>query len=242
MHCWRRRADMLVWMTRSRPGAERQAEVLRAHGFETLVVPVMSIVEVVGALPPASVSSVMFLSEHGVRLGMARVKRAGIDLNAVPVYAVGSRTAACLAQFHIVAETPQQSSSEGILELPAFADPSSMRILIVTGEGGRGVLASTLRDRGAEVSELVAYRRVAVDRFDHDVGGVDVIAVGSGDGLEFAARLWFAASGRADVAVLVPSDRVAALGARVGFTNVRTCEGAGADALLDGLAALTGPD
>ena len=60
-----------------------------------------------------------------------------------------------------------------------------------------------------------------------------------GFGSENMARLWFAAAGRIDVPVLVPSQRVAALGGQLGFSRVHACAGASADALLDGLSAIT---
>ena len=71
---------------------------------------------------------------------------------------------------------------------------------------------------------------------------MDAIAVASGDGFAAVARLWFAAGGRGDVPVLVPSSRVAELGSELGFSNVHTCAGAGADALIEALESVSSTD
>ncbi|MDH3643225.1 MAG: uroporphyrinogen-III synthase, partial [Gammaproteobacteria bacterium] len=100
-------------------------------------------------------------------------------------------------------------------------------------------LQQTLTDRGARVEKFAVYKRQAVEAVDQDLTGVEAIAVASGDGFESMARVWFAADGSSDVPVFVPSPRVAAKGARLGFSRVFTCAGASADALLDGLTAFT---
>jgi uroporphyrinogen-III synthase len=112
-------------------------------------------------------------------------------------------------------------------------------VLIVGGLGGRDVLEKTLTARGARVEKLAVYQRQAVDAVALDVDSVEAIAVASGDGFAAVARLWFAAGGCGDVPVLVPSWRVAGLGAGLGFSNVFTCAGAGADAVIEALESVS---
>ncbi len=230
---------MLVWITRSQPGAQRQAVALRERGHQALIAPVMTISQIPGPAPSGSFTDVVFLSEHAVRFGVSRLLAAGIDLGSLTVFAVGSTTAARLTEIGVQPSLPAATSSEGLLAMPEFANAPGRQVLIVAGEGGRDVLASGLAAGGARAQKLSVYRRQAVDRLGDDLSAVDAIAVGSGDGFEFMARLWFAADGRGDVAVFVPSQRVAALGEGLGFSRVYTCAGADADALLAGLAAFT---
>ncbi len=81
--------------------------------------------------------------------------------------AVGQGTARMLARYetsHVL--VPEQGAgSESLLGLDALHDVAGKRILIVRGEGGRELLADTLRQRGAEIDYAEAYRRVkpAVD-------------------------------------------------------------------------------
>jgi uroporphyrinogen-III synthase len=111
-------------------------------------------------------------------------------------------------------------------------------VLIVCGAGGRRLLAEELGRRGAKVVEHVCYRRVPVAATPGDPCTIDAILVSSGDGFEAVARLWFEAGGRPEVPVLVPSRRVAELGARLGFGRVVECAGASGRAYLDGLQML----
>jgi uroporphyrinogen-III synthase len=229
---------MIVWITRSQPGADRQAAALCERGYQVLVAPVIAIAPLPGPVVSGAFTDVVFLSEHAVRFGIGRLAR-DIDLSSLPVYAVGSSTAARLSEAGVAAAIPELASSEGLLAMPEFAEASGRSVLIVAGEGGRDVLACGLQARGASVQTLRAYRRQSIDRLDDDLSSVEAIAVSSGDGFEFMARLWFAADGRRDVPVFVPSQRVAAVGEQLGFSRVYTCAGAGADALLDGLMAFT---
>ncbi len=92
--------------------------------------------------------------------------------------------------------------------------------------------------------QLALYRRVQVPVSDVRPAirpqAIDAIAVSSGDGFRWAAQVWFAAHGRPDVAVLTPSQRVTAMAPGLGFAKAYTCHGAGADALVDGLAEVAG--
>ncbi len=229
---------MRVWVTRTQPGADRQARRLRAAGHEPVVGPALRIVEVPGGAPRGPFTDVVYLSEHAVRFGIARLTNQAW-FSGARAHAVGAATAEHLAVAGIRAGFPEQASSEGLLSLPEFADARGLTVLIVCGEGGRDLLETTLTARGARVEKLVVYRRRAVDEAPPDVGSVDAIAVSSGDGFAAVARVWFAAGGRGDVPVLAPSPRVAGLGSALGFSNVYTCAGAGADALLKALESVS---
>lgn len=230
---------MRVWVTRSQPGADRQADALARHGHLALTAPVITIVEVAGLPPSGAFTDVVFLSEHAVVIGLPRLIDAGLDLTVTRTAAIGSSTAARLGDQGIAAAVPVVPSSEGLLAMRSFTEVAGRQILLVSGEGGRNLLENTLTERGAVVEKFAAYKRQAVVAVDEDLAGVDAIAVASGDGFEIMARVWFAADGSSDVPVFVPSERVAAKGARLGFSRVFTCAGASADALLDGLTAFT---
>lgn len=226
---------MHVWITRSQPGAGRQAAALEGRGHRALVAPVVTICEVSGAPPRGVFSELIFLSEHAVRFGIGRLLTANFDLSSVRVFAIGSSTAARLAEAGVAALIAPVASSEGVLAMADLTELAGKGVLIIAGVGGRDVLAPVLIERGARVEKLDVYRRQAVDEITEAVPEVDAIAVASGDGFEFMARLWFAAGGRGEVPVLVPSQRIADFGDRLGFSVVHTCAGAGVDALLDGL-------
>ncbi len=224
---------MQVWITRSQPGADRHAEALRLQGYEVLLQPVLDIEPIHVSELEHRFDSVVFLSEHAVRCGLPH-----LELQGSAVFAVGGRTAEVLAAAGIKARAPDDPSSEGLLRMPELQQVRDARILLVCGAAGRELLAPALTTRGARVEKLVCYRRVPAGKLTADACAVDAIVAASGDGLEQIARLWFAVGGRPDVALLVPSARVAEKGVELGFINIHDCAGADTAAVLRTLQAL----
>ncbi|MDZ7668667.1 MAG: uroporphyrinogen-III synthase [Gammaproteobacteria bacterium] len=230
-------APVTVWISRSRPGAERQADDLRAAGYRPLVAPVIDIEAVPGQPPPGPFELVIFLSEHAVRLGLDAL-RCQPWFASAQIFAVGGRTAEALAAAGVTAGMPATPTSEGLLQLEPLSRVDGQCVLLVSGVGGRGVLGDTLTRRGADVERFECYRRVAAGRVDPAVLGSDVIIAASGEGLRAVAGFWLDGGGRADVPVLVPSARVAALGVELGLGNLHDCGGADSGAWLHALAQL----
>jgi uroporphyrinogen-III synthase len=224
-----------IWITRSEPGASRQARALEAAGYRCLIAPVLEIEPVAGGAPVGIFDLVIFLSEHAVRHGLPRLMLGGAEL-----LAVGARTAEVLAAAGHGATHPARADSEGLLGLPALADVAGRRILLVCGEGGRMLLAETLTARGARVERFVCYRRRVVAAIAEDLGAADAIVAGSAEGVSGIARFWFAAGCSAGVPLLVPSARVRARAVALGFRNVHDCHGADSAAVLRGLADVSG--
>ncbi len=79
------------------------------------------------------------------------------------IIAPGEATAAALMARGVKAVlTPRISQdSEGLLALPELQMVAGQRFIIFRGETGREVLGDTLRERGAHVEYVIAYRRVA---------------------------------------------------------------------------------
>lgn len=79
--------------------------------------------------------------------------------------ALGPATAEAIQQRYADqhVEHPGQTDSEGLLALPVFQSVTGQSWLVVTGEGGRGLIASQLTRRGARVDVLETYRRAPLD-------------------------------------------------------------------------------
>jgi uroporphyrinogen-III synthase len=225
-----------VLVTRSEPGASRQARALIQAGFDAVVAPVLHIEPTDAPIPDGPFQHVIFLSEQAVRYGGDLGYCAGAR-----VHAVGETTARALAARGLSAEVPAIASSEGVLEQLSALPLAGSRVLIVAGEEGRKTLRDALRARGAEVLEHLCYRRVAMSEMSVDPAGIDVVLVGSQDGFRAFARLWFG-SGGPDVPVIAASARIAALGETLGFTDVRSAGGAGTGDWITALERRRGND
>ncbi|RZA20651.1 MAG: uroporphyrinogen-III synthase [Lysobacteraceae bacterium] len=78
------------------------------------------------------------------------------------VLAVGSGTRRALHRLGIDARAPSRMDSEGLLAMPQLADVAGHRIGLITGLGGRNMLAPALRKRGAEVLRVDVYARMSL--------------------------------------------------------------------------------
>lgn len=134
------------------------------------------------------------------------------------------------------------SDSEAVLAMPELQQLADKRIAIFRGQGGRELLATSLRERGANVDYIEVYRREQVPHktaeFTASVapGKVDVITVHSGESL----RTLLGMMGDKLVSILtipivVPSARVATQAKQSGFKQVVNAQGADDAAMLEAL-------
>jgi len=153
----------------------------------------------------------------------------------VDVIAVGPTTAEAASE-RFACEVIQPTSgmtSEDILRLPQLQDVSEKKIGIVRGQGGRELLADTLRERGAIVDYLEAYSRTPIDYTSADFcnrlveAGVNVLTVSSGESLNRLTHLL--ADNRKKLQqlnLLVPSQRVGRQAENAGYQQVHSASGA----------------
>jgi uroporphyrinogen-III synthase len=154
----------------TRPDAESQqlAQALRELPVDCIVFPTLQIRPAEPAAAQiAAIDSLerfhlaIFVSANAVRHGLALVRSRRTWPVQVRVAAVGVATARALkeAGFDRVLSPAGGNDSEALLMHPALRNPRGRRILVVRGIGGREHLAATLRERGAQVEYLEAYRR-----------------------------------------------------------------------------------
>ena len=153
----------------------------------------------------------------------------------VDVIAVGPTTAEAASE-RFACEVIQPSSgmtSEDILRLPPLQDVSEKKIGIVRGQGGRELLADTLRERGAIVDYLEAYSRTPIDYTSADFcnrlleAGVNVLTVSSGESLDRLTHLLVDNRKKLQqLNLLVPSQRVGRQAENAGYQQVHSASGA----------------
>ena len=157
-------AGLRVVVTRPRAQAQQVAQALAALGAEVVLLPALEIEPV---LPdPAllagfeTVRSAIAVSVNAVQCGLPWLQTYASTPEAWPWFAVGPSTGAALAQFGIDAVVPPRHDADGLLSLAALqALGKDDCAVLLRGEGGRKVIAQTLRSQGAAVCELPVYRR-----------------------------------------------------------------------------------
>ena len=161
--------------------------------------------------------------------------------------AIGPATAKCLSSL-LDADIIQADSgvtSEDLLKLPLLREVSEKRIGIVRGQGGRELLADTLRDRGARVDYLETYRRTDVDYDSVEfcnklkTAAINVLTVTSSQALDrLQAMLADNKEEMGLLPLLVPSRRILLQARELGFCQVVNVNGADPESYLLALESL----
>ncbi len=133
----------------------------------------------------------IFISPNAVNKAINFIRSRRAWPAGLAIAAVGRGSAKALRNVDLEADIfpSRRFNSEALLELPEMQEVAGKRIVIFRGEGGREVLAETLRRRGAEVTYAEVYRRVKpkadVSRLmKHWARGeVDIITVTSNEAL-----------------------------------------------------------
>jgi uroporphyrinogen-III synthase/uncharacterized protein HemX len=218
---------MRVLVTRPAEQADTLCRLIERHGGRAIRLPMQAIEPTRQAAAAAAqlqqqreALAWIFTSVNAVRY--ARGLDAGVW---PPCIAIGPATASALEQAGIVdVRTPaQRHDSEAVLALDVLQDVADRSIVIVTGEGGRDALEQGLAARGAQVSRVEVYRRVALphtaEALTDAVVGADAAVITNGEAL----RLLFA---RVDddarlrllhLQLVVPSRRVVEQALDLGF-------------------------
>ena len=146
------------------------AGLIRQQGGQPILFPLLAIVplddytefdDVVSQLDHYDWA--IFISGNAVRHSLPRLLQAGRTLPPRLRYAaIGLATAAELGKYGInkVLTPSERFDSEQLLALPEMQQMRGRRVLIFRGQGGRELLASHLRARGAEVVYAECYRRM----------------------------------------------------------------------------------
>jgi len=166
---------MRVLVTRPALQASEWVDQLRAAGLDAQALPLIDIAspaeasEVVSAWGRlAAQALVMFVSPNAVAQFFALQPEGAVWPPQVMAASPGPGTTQALRQHgvpqaHIVepaADAPQ-FDSEALWQVLSARDWHGRHVMLVRGSGGRDWLAERLREQGAELNSVAAYRRVA---------------------------------------------------------------------------------
>src|SRR5262249_32094305 len=164
-----------VLVTRPREQAAELCERLEMMGAEAIEAPMIRVVPPEDFAPLDAACArvgtfdwIIFPSANAVEAFMRRLMAGPRDLRALGVVklcTVGPATGERLARYGLKVDLlPTEYRAEGVLRaLSETGDVRGLKILLPHADIGREIVAEELRKQGAEVTDVVAYRTVAVE-------------------------------------------------------------------------------
>lgn len=241
-----------IVVTRPRAQAARLAGWIAEQGGEPVIFP---LIEIAPAADPQPLQSVIarlddyalaiFISPNAVDFSMPVILAARKWPRGLQAVAIGQGGVSALASYGIenTVAPRDRFDSEALLELSELQREcvGGKRALIFRGNGGRELLADTLRERGAEVDCVACYQRLA----PHDAaplealwrsGKLDALTVSSSEGLRNLFDLLDPPSRVCllTTPVFVPHQRIADLAQELGLQRVILTQAADAG-IIDAL-------
>ncbi len=244
-----------VLVTRPSGQAEPLCNLITEQGGRAIHLPTISIVPTADSSSARALLNkiddyhvVIFVSPNAVRYGLELMDGRRISPK-TKVTVVGKGTARALAERDVEVDIlPQrQFDSESLLALRELTEIADKRVLIVRGNGGRQLLAETLRSRGAEVDYVEVYSRIPATP---DVGSLIAswqtnVQIATATSCEILENL-FSILGDSSVAMLrqtpliVVSERIRTRALELGCNNIVLAEEASDQGLLEAICSWAG--
>ncbi len=247
---------LAILVTRPEHQARQFCDLIEANGGEAVRFPTLKIrgLSPVGSLFSDSENLqqfdwMIFISANAVYFALKACKNALFVPPGLRVAAIGQATAAALERSGIRVDLapPGRFSSEEFLTLSEMQSVAAQNFLIIRGQGGREVLADTLRRRGAQVVYAEVYQRLRPAVDIHGCleawrrRGIDVVTIFSGESLvNFIAMLSDEGLAWArEIPLVVAGERIAAQAEAGGFKKVILASNATDWALFEALAKIS---
>ena len=230
-----------VLLIRPQRQEDQLLSMLDNSGADVSHIPVMSIEPIVDSqqikaqiLEVDNFHKAIFVSGNAAELAIEWIDQYWpMQPLGIEYFAVGERTAALLKEADMDVFCPSgRQNSETLLKLRQLQQLDNQRIIIFRGVGGREILAETLIERGARVEYCELYKRV-IDAQQIALAQqqeTDCLVAHSGELIQAMGE----AKGTlvADTAVVVPSERVAAIARKLGYGRVISAKNALPESML----------
>jgi uroporphyrinogen-III synthase len=246
-------AGRRLWLTRPVQQNDAVQQALQAHGAQVLSLPLLEIRPIKPSHEHLQYLKdldrydfVVFVSSNAARIGIERIFEWWLQYPVgVLNIAVGSGTAAVVREFGLDVRYPtERMDSEGMLALPELSDIAGKKALIVRGVGGREIMGQGLKLRGCSVDYAELYERAMPphprDYLAHCLEAFppEAVVVSSAEALTNLKELFLSVGDEwRELPLFVPSTRLQAHAAELGFAHARRLESASDAAIITGLCA-----
>ena len=247
------RSEKKILVTRPVHQSEALCRLIEEQGWQAIRFPVMDIkarelstrddlhIQHIGQY-----QYLFFVSANAVNFVLPVFNGKIEDLQKISCIAVGKATFKALANHGIgCALVPAKGfNSESILAMPELQVLVDQSCLIVRGEGGRELLAQTLRERGAKVDYLEVYTRVKPCLDTREVEtyllnkSLAAVVIYSGDALHNLVKILAKQeiiTNLLNVPLVVISARVQAIAKNIGFKKIIVADQASDAAMINAL-------
>lgn len=231
-----------VLVTRPSHQAADFIQLLKSRGADVLAFPTLKIEAIKNSafdeVKLDSTDAVIFTSANAVRISEAWIKANQKQLATLELgmAAVGKATANALQHYGVKVNMMPESgfNSEALLAMDVYSAQKirGRQVLLIKGEGGRGLLEQELVSRGAGVNSMDVYRRTRPGKEANEMcrelsenwtaRDISAITVTSNESLQNLYDM-LKAPGQVqmlEVPLIVPSERCLALAHSLGFKLV----------------------
>ena len=242
-------------MTRPEHQAGRLCELIEGQKWNAIRFPTLKIQAINNSKIKQQIEEIdqhqwlIFISANAVNFAL-RANDGKIDpFSKISVIAIGKATEKALqsAGLPVTLVPEQHFNTEGLLATPEMLQISGQSCLIVRGQGGREILADTLKARGAVVEYMEVYSRtipannesVAIDQLlEHEK--INIITLTSGDALKNLLTMTSVEQHKKlqKVPTVVISDRIKELAEKSGFKTVAVTKEPSDRAIIDTITKL----
>lgn len=247
------RTGKTILVTRPAHQSEKLCHLIEQQGWKVLRYPVIDIHALELSIQDKrhiqhieQYQYVFFVSANAVNFALPIFNGKIESLQKVLCIAVGKVTCAALSDHGIrSALVPVEGfNSEAILAMPELQTLEGHCCLIIRGEGGRELLANTLRERGAKVDYLQVYKRV-IPRHDNRIvesyllnKTLSAVFIYSGEALKHLVQMMAKQEiiiNLLNVPLVVISLRVQVLAKKIGFKKIIIADEASDVAMINAL-------
>ncbi len=248
-------SGLSVLVTRPEHQAGPLVQKIRNAGGQPLCFPLLSITSttdqkvLMAAIDDLDTYQwVIFISINAVEFAVQAIRHRRHWPSQLKVAVIGKSSSDACERLGIPVDAcpVKQLSSEGLLALPEMQEVKNQRFMIFRGNGGRELLAQTLRERGATVDNIEAYRREKPTRVPPEViaagqsGAIDAILINSVESLQNLVALLESepADWLYNTPLLAVSPRIVSYARDCGFVaSIQLADNATDAAVMDALLA-----
>jgi uroporphyrinogen-III synthase len=234
-----------VLVTRPEQRAGTFVGMLQAAGAEAMTFPVITITEPLSPLSREDSLKNIARYQMAIFISPTAVEKTFEHIDVLPdtlkLVALGKSTARALKVLdYTLSFEADTQDSESLLSQPRMQaeQVAQQNIVIFRGEGGRNLLADTLRERGAQVVYADIYRRT-LPTIEHlqteQLSNLHAVCVTSNQSLQNLIHLCDDVALLKTLPLFVPGHRCADLAQALGFDDVHMASSATDDAMLEAL-------